>query len=191
MIHLNSQLIFLLESQTRSLFSLDGQTFIDAVPNLLNFALLAAFMTYLLYKPVKRILQNRADRVEGDIKTAADNKASAEELKATYEQKVRDIEIERGAVLEETRKQANSRRDQILDEAKAEAQELKDRAARDIAAERDRVKTEVHQAIIDISADMAAKLVAVNIDKNAHDKLFAEAMAELEATAFKPMEQVV
>ena len=188
---MNSQFIFLLESQTRSLFSLDAQTFIDAGPNLLNFALLVVIMTYLLYKPVKRVLQSRADRVENDIKTAADNKASAEALKTQYEQKVRDIEIERGTVLDETRKQANSRRDQILEEAKAEAQELKDRAARDIAAERERVKAEVHQAIIDISADMAAKLVAVNIDKNAHDKLFAEAMTELEATAFKPLEHVV
>ena len=188
---MNSQLIFLLNSPNRSLFGLDAQTFIDMGPNLFNFAVLVAIMTYLLYKPVKRVLQSRADRVESDIQNAATSKASAEELKAMYEQKVKDIELERGTVLEETRKQANTRRDQIVDEAKAEAQELKDRAARDIAAERDRVKAEVHQAIIDISADMAAKLVAVNIDKNAHDKLFAEAMADLEATAFRPLEQVV
>ena len=182
---MNSQLSFLLN---RSLFSLDAQTFVDMGPNLLNFAILVVIMTYLLYKPVRNILQTRADRVESDINDAALSKKSAEELKAMYEQKVRDIELERGTVLEETRKQANSRRDQILDEAKAEAHDMKDRATRDISAERERVKAEVHQAIIDISADMAAKLVAVTIDKNAHEKLFAEAMKELEATAFRPME---
>lgn len=188
---MNSQLLFLLESQGRALFSMDGQTFTDMIPNLINFVILAVVMTYLLYKPVSKLLQNRADRVEGDIKNAADNKASAEELKAQYEQKVREIEVERGNVLEESRKQANAKRDQILDEAKAEAQELKDRAGRDIVAERDRVKDEVHKAIIDISTEMAAKLVAVTIDKNAHDKLFAEAMTELESTAFRPMDKVV
>ena len=194
MVHLNPQLLSFVGTvevtMSRPLFTLDLQTFINMLPNLLNFVLVAAFLTYLLYKPVKKILQTRAERVASEIEDAATNKASAAELKAKYEQKVKDIELERGTVLEETRKQANSRRDQILDEAKAEAQELKDRAARDIAAERERVKTEVHQAIIDISADMAAKLVAVTIDKNAHDKLFAEAMADLEATAFKPIEQV-
>jgi len=195
MVHLNPQLISFVGNveltMTRPLFTLDLQTFINMFPNLLNFVLVAALLTYLLYKPVLRILQTRADRVASDIENAATDKATAAELKADYEQKVKDIEIERGSVLEETRKQANTRRDQILEEAKAEAQEMKDRATRDIAAERERVKAEVHQAIIDISADMAAKLVAVNIDKNAHDKLFAEAMAELEATAFRPLEQAV
>ena len=187
---MNPQLFTFIGTTSRPLFTLDMQTFLQMLPNFLNFVIVAALLSYLLYKPVKAILETRAARVAGEIEDAARDKATAAELKTQYEQKVRDIEVERGTLLEETRKQANSRRDQILDEAKAEAQELKDRAARDIAAERIRVKTEVHQAIIDISADMAAKLVAVNIDKNAHETLFAEAMAELEATAFKPLEQV-
>jgi len=190
MVHLNPQLFTFIGTTSRPLFTLDMQTFLQMLPNFLNFVIVAALLSYLLYKPVKAILETRAARVASEIEDAARDKATAAELKTQYEQKVRDIEVERGTLLEETRKQANSRRDQILDEAKAEAQELKDRAARDIAAERIRVKTEVHQAIIDISADMAAKLVAVNIDKNAHETLFAEAMAELEATAFKPLEQV-
>ena len=189
---MNPQLLnFIGATTSRPLFTLDMQTFVQMVPNFLNFVLVAALLSYLLYKPVKRILETRAERVVADLEEASANKASAEELKTTYEQKVKDIEIERGTVLEETRKQANTRRDQILDEAKAEAQELKDRAARDIAAERERVKAEVHQAIVDISADMAAKLVAVTIDKQAHEKLFSEAMAELESTVFKPLEQAV
>ena len=187
---MNPQWSFLLDA-TRTMFSLDMQTFLDMIPNWLNFAVLAAFMTYLLYKPVLKVLHNRANRVESDILTAAKDKKTAEELKTQYEQKVRDIELERSAILDEARKTANDKRNSILEEAKAEAQDLKNRANRDIASERERVKDEVHQAIVDISADMAAKLVAVTIDKNAHDKLFNEAMAELEATVFKPLDKSV
>jgi len=171
--------------ETREIFSFDAQTFIDMAPNLVVFAIVAGLMTYLLYNPVKRILQARADRVEAEMNDAALDKASAAELKALYEQKMRDIEVERAAILEETRKQAQERRVQILDAAKAEAQDAKDRAARDIATEKQQVKGAVHEAIIDISADMAARLIDATIDKNAHDKLFAEAMAELEATVFE------
>jgi len=169
------------------LFTLDLQTFIQMIPNLISVVVIAVVLTYLLYKPVKRTLQIRADKVASDIETAAADKTAAEKLKAMYEKKVGDIELERCEILEAARKQAGARRNQILEEANAEAQELKSRAARDIAAECDRVKAEVHQAIIDISADMAAKLVAATIDKNAHDRLFDEAMIELEATAFKPL----
>ena len=167
------------------MFSLVAQTFIQMGPYLLSFGVLVFFFVKFLYRPVKGLLQKRAERIEADINEATVNKASAEELKALYEQKLRDIETERNAILEEARKEATARLNQILGKAKTEAQITRDRAKRDIAAEQERVKAEIHQAIIDISTDMAAKLVSATIDKNAHDRLFSEAMDELEATAFR------
>jgi len=176
--------LFLLSAtpESRGILNLDMQNFIDGIPNLLNFILLAILLTWLLYKPVKKVLQARADRVEGDMKDAAQNKATAAELKTQYEQKVKDIEVERAAILEEARKLASENRDKILETAKADAAEVKSRAERDIATEKEQLKGAVHQAIIDISTDMAAKLISATIDKTAHDKLFSEAMTELEAT---------
>lgn len=181
---MNPQLLFILTANRyRPLIDMDLQMFVDMLPNLFNFVITATFLTYLLYKPVKRVLKARADRVEGDMKDAALNKATAEELKAKYEQKVREIDVERNAILDEARKTAGEKRDQILESAKAEALDVKARASRDIATELEQTKGAVHQAIIDISTDMAAKLISATIDKNAHDKLFSEALAELEATS--------
>lgn len=159
--------------------------FIDMIPNLFNFLAIAVLLTFLLYKPVKKILQARADRVAGELADAAESKASAAELKAQYEQKVKDIELERATILDEARKEASDRRTQMLDDAKHEVQELKNRAARDIATEKEQVKNTVYQAIVDISTDMAARLISATVDKTAHDRLFSEAMDELEATAFR------
>jgi F-type H+-transporting ATPase subunit b len=155
---------------------------------LINFIFLVWLMRKLLYKPVTNILKNRADRVAQDLQDATDKNVKAQELYVEYEQKVKDIEAERTAILDATRKQANDHRVAIVEAAKIEAQELKDRATRDINTERERVKEEVHQAIVEISTDMAEKLISATIDKNAHSKLFAEAMADLEATVFKPVE---
>jgi len=167
------------------MFDLVPQTFIQMGPYLVSFGVLVFFFVKFLYKPVKGILQKRAESIESDIQEAIANKASSAELKTLYEQKIKDIETERNIILEEARKEATARLNQILGEAKTEAQITRDRAKRDIAAEQERVKAEIHQAIIDISTDMAAKLVSTTIDKNAHDRLFAEAMDELEATAFR------
>ena len=169
------------------MFSLNMQTFIQMIPALISFIVLALVFTYFLYKPVRRILQTRADRIAEDIANAEADKASASELKAEYELKIKDIEAERAAILEEARLEANKRLSIILGDAKTEASEIRDRARRDIVAERERVKAEVHQAIIDISTDMAAKLVSATIDKRDHDRLFAEAMDDLETTAFRPL----
>jgi len=155
------------------------------LPNFLSFALLAFISMRYLYKPIREILHKRAERIESDIRDAAENRASAEELKQMYEQKIRDIELERSGILDDARKEATARVNQILGDAKDDAQATRDRARRDIVAEQERVKTQIHQAIIDISTDMAAKLVSATIDRERHDKLFAEAMEELESTAFR------
>lgn len=177
--------MFILNStpDTRPILGLDVPTFVNMLPNLINFILLVVLLSWLLYKPVRRILQARADRIEGEMKDAAMSKVAADELKMQYEQKVREIESERAAILDEARKLANENRDRIMEAAKNEAADVKSRAERDIATEKEQIKSAVHKAIIDISTDMAEKLISATIDKNAHDKLFSEAMAELEATS--------
>jgi len=168
------------------MFDMALATFTQMIPHLISFIVLAFLFAKLLYKPVKDILQTRAEKIEADLNEAALNKASAEEMRGFYDQKLKDIEAERSQILEEARKEATARLNQILGDAKAEAQGVRERATRDIVTEKERVKAEIHQAIIEISTNMAAKLVAATIDQQQQDKLFAEAMDELEATVFRP-----
>lgn len=179
---MNPLFLYLITHEPRPILDIGPQTFIDALPNLVNFIALAILLTWLLYRPVQKVLNARADRIEAEMNDAAQSKASAEELKTLYEQKVKDIETERAAILDEARKLANEKRAQILDEAKVEAQDVKDRAARDVANELEQIKGTVHHAIVEISTGMAAKLISATVDAKAHEKLFDEAMAELEAT---------
>jgi len=189
MVYLNPQFLFLGAAEEQGfleMFSLDAQTFIQMVPHLISFIVLVLAFTYFLYKPVKRILQARADRIAEDVSTAEANKLAASELREEYEQRLRDIEAERTAILEEARADAAKRLNTILGHAKTEADEIRDKAKRDIVAEQERVKQEVHQAIIDIATDMAEKLVSATINKQDHDRLFNESLTELENTAFRP-----
>jgi F-type H+-transporting ATPase subunit b len=164
-------------------------TFLAMIPPFTSFVILAALMTYLLYKPVQRVLGSRAERVANDIQEAADKNTRATELKAEYEQMIKDIELERTAILDKARKQAFDQSEVIVEAAKAEAQEVKERASKDIAAEYTRVRDVVYQALIDNSTSTAEQLIAVSINKQAHDKLFKDAMADLESTVFRTMGQ--
>lgn len=169
------------------IFTLELQTFLQMIPNFLSFVILVIVFVKYLYKPVKKILQARADRIENDLLTAAQSRSSAESLKAEYEQKLLAIDTERVMIMEDARKEASDRLNQILGEAKQDAQDLRDRARRDIVSEQERVKAQIHSAIVDISTDMASKLVAATIDARDHERLFADAMDELEATAFRTL----
>ena len=190
---MNPLFLFLLDSLPPELppdrfFAMDSQTFISAAFNALGVILLGVILTKILYKPVRAFLHERTQRIQNQMDEARESRAAAGELRAKYDHQLKDIDVERTAILEEARKQANEQRTQILSTAKDEAKDLKDKAGMEIAAERERVRDEIHTAIIDISSEMAEKLLAATIDKNAHERLFADGLAELDRTLFATVE---
>ncbi|MEA4969989.1 MAG: ATP synthase F0 subunit B [Candidatus Pelethousia sp.] len=164
------------------LFALDQQTLISAVVLLFNFCILAAILGLILYKPVQKYMLKRTERISRQIEDAQNKMARAEELEAEYEAKLTEIAAERAAALESARMEAAERGRQVLDEARNEAAIIKQRAEESILVEKERLKKETWQYIVEISSMMTEKLVHKTIDSEVHDKLFAEAMAELEET---------
>ncbi|MCL2604537.1 MAG: F0F1 ATP synthase subunit B [Defluviitaleaceae bacterium] len=183
---MNQGFIFLLNAEpVPRLFDLDLQTFLQMLPALVNFIVLALVLTFILYKPVRAFLHERANRIARELDEAEATKQAAIALKEQYEQLLKGIELERTAILDDARKLAMERRSRDMTETKKEIEDLKARAGVEIAAELDRVKNMVEHAIVEISSEMAGKLLNVTIDPSIHNRLFDEAMAELEATVFK------
>jgi len=184
---LNQLFTFVLNAGVEErLFGMDAQTFIQLVPHLVNFIILAIVITKILYNPVRNVLNERASRIAREFDEAEAARTAANEIKAQYDQRLKDIELERTAILDDARKLAAERRNTDLAEVKKEVAALKARADIEIAAELARVKDQVEQAIVEVSSEMAGKLLGVTIDPTIHNRLFDEAMAELEATVFKP-----
>ncbi|MCL2364943.1 MAG: F0F1 ATP synthase subunit B [Defluviitaleaceae bacterium] len=184
---MNQFMLFLLNANVEErLFAMDAQTFRQLIPHLFNFIPLAIFITFILYKPVRNLLNERAARIARDLDEAETARTSANELKAQYEQRLKDIELERSIILDDARKLATERRNREIAEVKEEIAAMKTRAQLEIAAELAYVKEQVEQSIVDISTAMAGKLLTTTINAKAHSRLFDEAMAELEETIFKP-----
>lgn len=161
-------------------FGLDSQTLIQIGIQLLNAILLAAALGYLLYNPVKEFMQKRTNRIQKQMDDAEAAKARAEELIAEYKQKLSEIDREREEILEAARLRAAEERKAIIAEAKQEALEQKQRVSESIAAQKERLKEEARLYIIEAASLMAEKYIAQTIDDQIQDKLFAEALAQLE-----------
>jgi F-type H+-transporting ATPase subunit b len=162
------------------LFELNVDTFTAIALNLFNVGLLALILAKVLYKPVKKALKNRTERIQRELEHAAKEMTDATELKYDYEQKLQEIERERDEILSDARKLASDASRRILNEAKQEAETIKERASASIDAEWERAQTDMRTAIIDVSAVMTEKLVKLAINKETHDKLFEETVSDLE-----------
>ena len=166
-------------------FGLDQQTLIQIGINLFNVAVLAFVLSKLLYNPVRNFMRKRSEGIESQLEHAEKESKGATALRLEYERKLKEIDVQKEAILEEARKLAADNRGRMMLEAKAEADALKARAASEIEAEYARAREEMRQAIIEISALMTEKLVMVSIDSDTQERLFNEAMGELEGATWR------
>ncbi len=145
----------------------------------LNTFVLFAILTKILYKPVKKILKDRTDKIAGNIASAETKLADANALMAQYEQKMSEIEKERDAILETARKRARERETQIVEEAKQEAETIKQRARLDIEREQEQARDTLKTQIIEISSLMAGKYIQTAMDEQTQTQLFEDVLSDL------------
>jgi len=135
-------------------------------------------MSRILYKPVKKFMTDRAERIRDDIDSARLNKEQAMGIKADYQKMIDNIEKEREEILSEAYRAAVKRSDQILFDAQEEAKYLLIKAKDEIKIERENAADEIKMQIIEISNLIASRFVEVSVDQQTQDKYIDEALAD-------------
>ncbi len=161
------------------LFDLDFQLLHDTV--LLAIAVFFLFMmlSYLLFNPVRKMLEDRKLKIKTDLDTAKTDKEEAAVLKSEYDEKLRNIEKEAEQILSEARQKALKNEARIVEEAKEEAARIIKRANEEAELEKKRAMDEMKQEIITIASMMAGKVVSASIDTTIQDTLVEETLREM------------
>lgn len=161
------------------LIGFDPQLLHDAVLTGINIFILFFALSYLLFNPVRDVLEKRRQKIAGELAQAAEDKQSAAALKTEYEAKLRDVNREAEDILEAARKKGKKREAEIVDEAKAEAARIIERANREIELERKKAVDDMKQEVIDIAALMAQKVVGSSMNISVQDTLIEETLKEM------------
>jgi len=158
---------------------LDANMVYDSIFTAINVIVIVLVLSWLLYKPVRKFLNDRKERIAADLAEAATNKADAEEKRTLYEGKLIAISSERDDILESARKAAGERETEIINGANSEAAVIIERAKLEIEREREKARDEMRTQIVQVSALMAEKLLGGGMDEGTKDKILNEAIAEL------------
>lgn len=161
------------------LFDLDMQLVHDVILLAIAVFFLFLAMSYLLFNPVRKMLEDRKLKIRTELDDAAADKNDAAELKAQYEEKLKGIDKEVEAILSEARQKALHNEAKIVEEAKAEAARIIARANEEALLEKKRVVDEMKQEMISVAAAMAAKVISANIDINIQNQLVDETIKEM------------
>ena len=161
------------------LIGFDPQLLHDAVLTGINIFILFFALSCLLFNPARDFLEKRRKKIAEELDQAAQNQKSAAEMKAEYEAKLKAVDKEAEAILEEARRKAKRREAEIIDEAKAEAARIVERAGKEIELERKKALDEMKQEVVSIASLMAGKVVAASIDTKVQDALIDETLKEM------------
>lgn len=161
------------------LFDLDFQLLFDASLLAISVFFLFLFMSYMLFDPARKLLQNRQNKIRQDIATAEGDREEAAKIKAEYEEKLKNVDKESEVILSEARQKALKNEAKIISDAKEEAARIIARANEEAELEKKRVADEIKQEMVSIAALMAGKVVAANIDTTIQQSLVDETLKEM------------
>lgn len=161
------------------LFDLDWQLVADASLMIIAIFVLFLIMSYFLFNPARKLMNNRKEKIRGELETAKLDMEEAGRLKQEYEARLKEIDKEAESILSEARKRAVNNENQIVAEAKEEAARILERAHSEAELEKQKVSDEVKREIIAVAALMAGKMVAVSIDTASQNQLIDETLKEM------------
>lgn len=140
-------------------------------------------LLFILYKfalpPVLEILDERSNRIKGDLEKGDALKAELEAMKKDYQKKLSDAEAQANQKLQEAIKEAKSFRDDILQEAKQQGEEIRKKAAQDIQHERKKAMAEIRDQVVSLSIVTATKILRHSLDENAARQIADDVIKDL------------
>jgi F-type H+-transporting ATPase subunit b len=123
------------------------------IAQIVNFLVFVVILYLLLYKPVRRIMQQRRDEMEAERREAETKLQEAEKLRAEAEASAKELEEKRDSILKEAREQAEAQRKELLEQAEQQARDRLQRFRRIMEQERDelldKISDELRETIVE------------------------------------------
>lgn len=161
-----------MESLLKS-FGIDGRILLWQA---INFGILFAVLWYFLYKPVRRIMNEREDKVRESLERAGKLEAKSKELESEFKKRMADQrkeieEIHKRALAEQKRL-----RDELKEKAEEEAARILEEAKNDAKKERTEIIKATEEDLKKLAVMLAGKILEKEIDGKKEEELLKKAI---------------
>ncbi len=157
------------------------QMLIQAAVFLLFFLVVKTFF----YDKVLEVVDKRQDAINRDIEEAERNRKETSELKEEYETKVEKVNEEVAAITNKATLEAKKIREDIISDARREASDMKMKAGQDIEVAREQAMKDMKDNIVDITFDIANKVLDDTITSEKEEELFRNAIERIEEAEYE------
>jgi F-type H+-transporting ATPase subunit b len=148
------------------------------IAQFINFAILLSILTYFVYRPVLRLLDDRRERIRTSMEDAKNIEKQRRELDEFKIEQMRKVDEEVGKFLETAKHQAEVVKRDILARAENDAAQIIAKAQKQVADERLRMLSEAQSVLSVIIVRMTEKILERDFSKEDQNRILSHVEKE-------------
>ena len=145
---------------------------------LVNFSILLVVLYKVGYKPILRILDQRAERIRNSLEEAERIKSESEERQEEMRRELEQARQEGQALISQARDLATKFKEEEREKAAGEAEAFLAKARGDIERERDNAMEELRGQFAGLAITAAEKVIERSLDEKAHREIIERVLDE-------------
>ena len=154
---------------------------IPAMTAIVIFLIVFGISATMIWPKIVAGLDDRNEKIVGEIAAAEDARKQAKEALAQYEQNLADARAESQKMIEETRAQQGALAAQLKATADAELSAMREKAVADIDSAKKQALSELYNESVNLATVMAGKILAREVTADDQQKLMDESLAEMKS----------
>lgn len=145
-----------------------------------NFVILVTVLVLLLYKPIKKMLQNKRKALNNIAEDHARLKEESEKQKTEYDKQLEELKVKNAELSAEIVESAQKRAEAIVAEAQKRAQSIEDAAKRDALSQQEQLKNEYRDSVNRLAVVIAQKMLEREITDKDNAELIEQVLSDWE-----------
>jgi F-type H+-transporting ATPase subunit b len=144
----------------------------------LNFLILLVILSVFAFAPLRKMLDERRERIEQGLRDADQARRDRESAEAERLAALQDARREANEILARAQKVAQDSRDADIAATKADLEQMRQRASADIDSEKQRAIAEIRSEVVDLALRAAGRVVGETMTDDRQRRLVSEFLAE-------------
>ncbi len=144
-----------------------------------NIIVLYYLLRRFLYKPLSEFMENRRQKIQGDLKTSRESKEEAEKLKAQYEEKIRASQQEAQSIIDRAARKGEEIVNESAKDARKESEAILAKARQELEMEKEKAFRELQDQVALLSVRLAEKIIEKELDPASQSKLVKDYIDEV------------
>ena len=145
---------------------------------LVAFLILLGALSYFVWKPLKKVMDDREQLIHTEIDDAESQNKEAARLKEENEAVLRDTQAEISTMMDNAKQQAKKEQEDIIHDANTRANQMMADARTDIEREKEKAIEDINSQVSELSVLIAEKMISKEIDQEDQKELVSRYLKE-------------